>query len=263
MINHFQAQKIASKAGVPEEIIEKDFFIELFLFFLARDEFLKERLIFRGGTALKKIYFPDFRFSEDLDFLTEERENLLEYDQKLSGLLKKINSEYPFQLNNRTEIKNDRLQFFLSYNIIPEIRASKELKVDILKDNLIPTFHRKRILMTYQEFKKEKAELNTYILESTASDKICRIFDLDNEPRDVYDLWYLLKAELNVAKIKEEFKKKNGYDIHVSNLLSEITREDFKRNWQVKLEKQIGNLPSYELVIEELEKMIKQKLMPA
>ncbi len=29
---------------------------------------LRDRLAFKGGTALKKIYAPDYRFSEDLDF---------------------------------------------------------------------------------------------------------------------------------------------------------------------------------------------------
>jgi hypothetical protein len=28
----------------------------------------RERLAFKGGTALKRCYFPDYRFSEDLDF---------------------------------------------------------------------------------------------------------------------------------------------------------------------------------------------------
>ena len=29
---------------------------------------LRKRLLFKGGTALKKCYFADYRFSEDLDF---------------------------------------------------------------------------------------------------------------------------------------------------------------------------------------------------
>ena len=29
---------------------------------------LRETLVFKGGTALKKCYFGDYRFSEDLDF---------------------------------------------------------------------------------------------------------------------------------------------------------------------------------------------------
>lgn len=29
---------------------------------------LRDSLLFKGGTALKKCYFGDYRFSEDLDF---------------------------------------------------------------------------------------------------------------------------------------------------------------------------------------------------
>ncbi|TDJ56782.1 MAG: hypothetical protein E2O46_00535 [Ignavibacteria bacterium] len=32
------------------------------------NEFLKNKLRFKGGTALRKIHFPDYRLSEDLDF---------------------------------------------------------------------------------------------------------------------------------------------------------------------------------------------------
>jgi predicted nucleotidyltransferase component of viral defense system len=262
MIDYFQAQRIASKNGVPAEIIEKDFFIEFILFYLVRDSFFKEKLIFRGGTALKKIYFPDYRYSEDLDFLIQEREEIRKQEQRVNQIIEKINSEYPFQLNKRTEYSEDRLQLYLSYNIIPEIRAIKELKIDLLKDSIIPTFHRRKILWGYQEFIQETAKLNTYIFESIISDKICRILDVDNEPRDIYDLWYLLKLNLDELKIKKELKRRFGYDIHFPNLLSEITNEDFKRNWQLRLEKQVGNLPAYEIVIEELKKLIKEKLFP-
>jgi len=33
---------------------------------------LKPALAFKGGTALKRCYFPDYRFSEDLDFTLRE-----------------------------------------------------------------------------------------------------------------------------------------------------------------------------------------------
>jgi predicted nucleotidyltransferase component of viral defense system len=196
-----------------------------------------------------------------LDFLIEERENLLDYEQNWNQILKRINSEYPFQLNTRREASNDRLQFFINYNIIPEIRTIKELKIDILKDYIIPAFTAKRILWTYQEFNQEKARLNSYILESIASDKICRILDVDNEPRDIYDLWYVMKLKLNIPKIKEQVKNRLGYEISYPNLLNEITKEDFKINWRLRLEKQIGDLPSYDMVTEELEKSIEAKLL--
>ena len=35
---------------------------------LSQDESMKETLLFKGGTVLKKAYYSDYRLSEDLDF---------------------------------------------------------------------------------------------------------------------------------------------------------------------------------------------------
>jgi predicted nucleotidyltransferase component of viral defense system len=261
MLNYFQVQRLASKKGVPEEIIEKDYLIELILLYLAKDKNFKDKIIFRGSTALKKVYFPEYRFSEDLDFLVEKKENLFDDKERLDKLLQRISNDHPFQLSARVETTIDRFQMFIIYNIIPEIRTTKELKIDILRDEVIPSFKRKRILFNYPEFELEKMELQTYILESVTSDKISRIFELDDEPRDLYDLWYLLNLNLDIKIIKKEFNKRHGFNIHVPNLLSEITKENFKRNWKIRLERQVKNLPSFEVVIKELKKLIGEKLL--
>nr|MBU1327610.1 nucleotidyl transferase AbiEii/AbiGii toxin family protein [Candidatus Omnitrophota bacterium] len=261
MITYSQIQRLAAKQGLPEEIIEKDYLIELILFCFTKDGFFKERLVFRGGTALKKVYFPDYRFSEDLDFLVDDKENLIEYEQRINEFLAVINSKYPFRLDKRLDLHKDRLQFFILYDIFTEIKAVKELKVDILRDSFTPSYQTRRVLYSYQEFEKENLSLKTYRLESVVSDKISRILDVDNEPRDIYDLWYLLKLELDVIKIKIELKKRYGYDIYLPNLLTEITKEAYKRNWQIRLEKQIPNLPLYEIILKELQGLIKMKLL--
>lgn len=261
MIDYFQSQRLAEIAGVPSETIEKDYFIELILFYLAKDIGFKEKLIFRGGTALKKIYFSDYRFSEDLDFLVEDKESFEDYVIKFVKIIEKINLEYPYNLKKHFEPASDRLQFFISYEIIPEIRAVKELKIDVLKDNYIPPTLSKRILFGYEEFKYEKVELRIYTLESVAVDKICRILDVDNEPRDLYDLWYLLKLGLNAGIIKKGLNKKFGYDIYYPNLLSAIGNEDYRQNWEIRLTKQIKDLPHYEFILKELEGLIEKKLI--
>ena len=263
MIDYFQSQRLAEIAGVPAETIEKDYFIELMLFYLARDIEFKEKLIFRGGTAIKKIFFFDYRFSEDLDFLVEENENFEDCAKRFEKITKKINLEYPYNLRQRFESESDRLQFFISYDIIPEIKAVKELKIDVLKDNYIPPTLRKRVLFGYQEFKYKKTELRIYTLESVAVDKICRILDVDNEPRDLYDLWYLLKLGLNARKIKKGFNNKVGCDFYYPNLLSAIRNEDYKQNWEIRLTKQIKDLPHYGFILKELEGQIEKKLIGA
>lgn len=260
MIDYSQIQRLASKIGIPEEIIEKDYLIELILFYLTKDNYFKEKLIFRGGTALKKVYFSDYRFSEDLDFLVDRKRNVEDIEFRLTQLLVKISSDYPFHLSKRSEYGRDRLQFFILYDLIPEIKVTKELKIDVSKDNIIPAFQRRKVLFTYQEFKHDNLYLETYDLESIVSDKIGRILDVENEPRDIYDLCYLLKLKVDTQKIREEFNIKYGCYIYVPNLLSEIAKDDYKRNWKIRLEKQIPNLASYETVITELESLIKIKL---
>lgn len=261
MIDYFQVQRSAAKYGVSEEIIEKDYLIEIILCYLGKDEYFKEKVVFRGGTALKKVYFPDYRFSEDLDFLIGDIENLEETKEKLINILARISSDFPFKLNNRSQLNKDRFQIFISYDVIPEIRMVKELKVDILKDSFIPTFQKKKILFAYDDFKKENIMLNTYTLESVVSDKIARILDVDKEARDIYDLWNLLKLNLSAVKIKKELNDRFGYEVYLPNLLAKIRSETYRRTWKIRLEKQIRNLLSYETVVKELEELIKNKLI--
>ncbi|ETR70322.1 MAG: hypothetical protein OMM_08900 [Candidatus Magnetoglobus multicellularis str. Araruama] len=53
---------------IPQLVIEKDYAISYILAGIAFQSILNEILVFKGGTALKKLFFGDYRFSEDLDF---------------------------------------------------------------------------------------------------------------------------------------------------------------------------------------------------
>ncbi len=55
---------------VMQGIIEKDYALSYVLAGISSVPDLSETLIFKGGTALKKFFFGDYRFSEDLDFST-------------------------------------------------------------------------------------------------------------------------------------------------------------------------------------------------
>ena len=58
--------------GLSWEIIEKDYILSWVLAGIATNKELQNGLIFKGGTALKKCYFGNYRFSEDLDFTAKE-----------------------------------------------------------------------------------------------------------------------------------------------------------------------------------------------
>lgn len=55
---------------VDERQIEQDLIISRAVIELFNDPFLKDRLRFRGGTALNKLHFPEpLRYSEDIDLV--------------------------------------------------------------------------------------------------------------------------------------------------------------------------------------------------
>ena len=53
---------------VAQHVVEKDYALSYILAGIAMQPELRDSLIFKGGTALKKMFFGDYRFSEDLDF---------------------------------------------------------------------------------------------------------------------------------------------------------------------------------------------------
>ena len=56
------------RLGVPWEVLERDYLLSWVLAGIAQVKALRDTLLFKGGTALKKCFFGEYRFSEDLDF---------------------------------------------------------------------------------------------------------------------------------------------------------------------------------------------------
>src|SRR4030042_1843958 len=61
-------QEMRQRSGLPWEVLERDYLLSWILAGISRVDALRESLVFKGGTALKKCYFGDYRYSEDLDF---------------------------------------------------------------------------------------------------------------------------------------------------------------------------------------------------
>ncbi len=67
------SNRLAAEGGmrIREDILERDYCLAWFLCGLAQSD-LRPALAFKGGTALKRCYFGDYRFSEDLYFTLRE-----------------------------------------------------------------------------------------------------------------------------------------------------------------------------------------------
>lgn len=83
MIKPSEIQGLAATDSVRDKQIEKDYVLSWILQGIAEHEHLSKLLIFKGGTVLKKVYFEDYRYSEDLDFTISDKiitnEQIFEY----------------------------------------------------------------------------------------------------------------------------------------------------------------------------------------
>lgn len=68
MISDAEIRRQAGACGVDPMLIEKDYVLGCYLHFLGQNREAQNHWIFKGGTCLKKCYFQEYRFSEDLDF---------------------------------------------------------------------------------------------------------------------------------------------------------------------------------------------------
>jgi len=64
------SNRLADKGGrrIPEAVLERDYCLAWFLVGLSRSR-LRDIFAFKGGTALKRCYFGDYRFSKILILL--------------------------------------------------------------------------------------------------------------------------------------------------------------------------------------------------
>lgn len=161
---------------------------------VAFHERLKQILVFKGGTVLKKIYFEDYRFSEDLDFT-------LIYDSITNGqifawfgeIFEYIREEtnIPLEIIDDNEHEDGGINFYIGYTgPLGGMGSDKSVKVDISKSEklefesvLKPAF------IAYSDI--EEHQLLCYRLEEVLVEKM-RIRDAKNASKRF--LRYLVSA---------------------------------------------------------------------
>jgi predicted nucleotidyltransferase component of viral defense system len=87
MITRVDLQRLSKREGVALGTCEKDYVLTEVLKALPEVTKLKGFPVFKGGTALRKIYFPSWRYSEDLDFTAKA-------DRALSEIRKGLDEWY-------------------------------------------------------------------------------------------------------------------------------------------------------------------------
>ncbi|HSW69434.1 MAG TPA: nucleotidyl transferase AbiEii/AbiGii toxin family protein [Gammaproteobacteria bacterium] len=274
-------QDEANLKKVPIHVIEKDYALSYILAGMAKQPELSHSLIFKGGTALKKIFFGDYRFSEDLDFSVinapkdKKLENALQNALARSKELLNEYGSFDIQLKRNPE-KSPHPKGQDAFNVLVKFPWQPtplcRIKVEITHDEpviLSPEY--KSILHDYDE--QIDCTVACYHIEEIVAEKLRALLQTHkklvvrgwNRPRarDYYDLWCILKnyiSSVDTVRLIEMLDKKCVHrDVSYQNIDDFFTVELVKeanQHWQPTLGVLVKGLPGCEEVLNETKQLI-------
>lgn len=263
MIRQAEIQTKAHKSGVRDQQIEKDYVLSWILQGIANNEVLSKTLVFKGGTVLKKVYFDDYRFSEDLDFtLLDNKLSNEHIFSAFSDLFDYVRNEsnIPLEIIDNNEHEDSGINFYISYvGPLGGLGANKSIKIDISRAEHLefePVIL--DAICAYSDIKPHT--LLCYSLEEVWVEKMRSVMQR-MQARDFYDIWYLMEIhKLDPTFLLNEFKAKclsRGVDPTDFRAKLEMRLPQYKGRWQKSMTDQIKQLPDFDQVLREVLRHLK------
>lgn len=272
-------ERARGKDSLLHDAVIKDHILSYLLAGIAATPGLGDHLAFKGGTALRKCWFPQYRYSEDLDFTlingasieTDELVGLIESaGERAVQLVPDYGARYSFDA--RTSAPREPHPFGQA-NIRLVGRAPSgaavTIKVEITgidEPVLLPTDER-RVLHSFPEEDLDAA-MHCYALEEIAVEKVragLQVRDRLNRfeeqgkagyahrVRDVYDLWFLRTmsdTEVDWALVRQILPAKTrarniGWD-SADDFRDQRVERLYREQWAPRLQGFVSDLPSFD-----------------
>ena len=267
MISERELRRIAARAGIGAGQAEYEYVLLCALDALNRTQPFDETFCLKGGTALRLVYFPDWRRSIDLDFsvlpsfpaekLRAEIERWLQEVEKLHGVRMSLKDFHKADGAARLRV-----------SFIGPLRYPGRLLLDVTLDEpiLLPPCH---LPVVGTPFTTPRPTVLTYALEEILAEKLRSILQR-GKARDYYDVWRLLKErskdiDLEVAhKVFWEKCEHKGLPkpTTIAPFLDPQAIEAAAPYWTKDLAEQVpaGSLPPWDEVIGELAQLLESFL---
>ncbi len=209
------------KWQTPEQI-EQDLIISRALVDLYNDPHIKDALVFRGGTALNKLFInPPSRYSEDIDFVQKNADPIGQTINAIREVLK------PWLGDPKWKITQRSAKLIYKYESIN--KSSLKLKIEINTTEHFQVLPLKKVPFSMDsDWFKGTADIITYEMDELMATKLRALYQR-RKGRDLFDIWYVASNELiNLNRVFDIFAKYCAYnDVQIS-------REEFIKNLEQK-----------------------------
>ncbi len=254
MIKPGEIQKKSNAVGVRDQQIEKDYILSWILQGIANHKQISKVIVFKGGTVLKKVYFEDYRFSEDLDFTLLDNkipnEQIFDWFSEVFEFIEE-EANIPLEIIDNNEHEDGGINFYISYiGPLGGLGTNKKVKIDIARTEKLefePLMQ--NVFLDYSD--QEEHQLLCYSLEEVLVEKMRSVMQR-MQARDFYDIWYMLEIhKMDIDFYINEFKAKcASKKLDPSNFQKKLLQRlpQYKGRWQKSMKEQIHDLPDFEQI---------------
>jgi predicted nucleotidyltransferase component of viral defense system len=258
MISANTLRRIARIEDAPAGVAEKDYALTWLLYGIYNSK-LSDKLVFMGGTAIRKVYFPGtWRFSEDLDFACPFEITPDGLKQGLNEALSKAAEEsgmnYAMDSYHATEGHvTSRIQY------TGPLGGRNNIKIDVhLREKLVSKPVQVTLISMYPDL--GDFPLIAYTLDEILAEKMRSIMQR-GKSRDYYDVWRLLKEHsFNKKRIQKMFIEKctlNGIPCQPEIMFKPERLKEAETHWDAALKHLVKQLPVFKEVINELKEQLR------
>lgn len=263
---------IVRDAGVPHDSVLKDHALSYLLAGIAGVPQLRRRTVFKGGTALRKCYFADYRYSRDLDFTTRDvgsgsAEEFLALLGQACSVAEESTAQfgaYAFSVRrapHRSDHQHDQLDFRVDVSF--PTGANDALKVEITQQEPIVFDTREMPILHGFVGEHLHATIPVYSLDEIVVEKLRGLLQVravfekrgwTNRARDVFDLYTLRRAhsaDVHWARLLEPLRAKAAARhvefTGVEDFLAPEVLAAYREQWDHQLENLVsGQLPPFD-----------------
>lgn len=205
--------------------VEQDLIISRALVAIFQNPVLAERLAFRGGTALHKLYFDiPRRYSEDIDLVQIISAPI---GQVIDALQDALNGFLGVPRRKQTE-QSVTLIYRLESEGPPIVQM--RLKVEInTREHFTVEGYQKQPFTVQSRWFKGNCEITTYTLEELLATKLRALYQR-RKGRDLFDLWLgLTEGKADAGRIIHIFKH------YMENEGQTVDSINYEKNLQEKM----------------------------
>lgn len=203
-------------------MVEQDLIISRALICLYTDQHVKKSLVFRGGTALNKLFIkPPSRYSEDIDVVQIRPEPIGSTINAIRAALDPWLGEPKRKLTERSA------KLIYTYTAIDENVSKLKIEINTTEHfQVLPL--REELLAVESEWFQGKCTILTYELEELLASKLRALYQR-RKGRDLFDMWYVLHNKMvQIDRLIEIFHHYCAKDN------SSISKKLFQENMEEK-----------------------------